>query len=250
MLLKGKTALVTGARRGIGRQIVRIFAENGADIWACARTPCNDFESDMKNLAQHCDVTINPLYFELTEEDEIKVAMKQVMSSKQAIDILVNNAGIMPEPRLFSMLPLDDIRKTFEVNFFSQLLITQYISRMMARKKSGSIVNIVSFVAIDGGLYPGHLDYVASKAALIGVTKKLAIEMGEQGIRVNAIAPGPINTDMGQLIQEDFMQKILQRTSLKRAGTANDVAGSVLFLASDLSSHITGQIIRVDGGLL
>ena len=248
MLLKGKTALVTGARRGIGRQIVRIFAENGADIWACARTPCNDFESDMKNLAQHCDVTINPLYFELTENDEVKAAMKQVMSSKQTVVILVNNAGVTSEPRLFSMLPIDAIRKTFEVNFFSQLLITQYISRIMLRKKSGSIVNIVSVAAIDGD--PGQLDYVASKAALIGATKKMAIEMGEQGIRVNAIAPGPINTDMGQLIQEDFMQKILQRTSLKRAGTANDVAGSVLFLASDLSSHITGQIIRVDGGLL
>lgn len=246
-MLKGKNTVITGARRGIGRATVEVFAENGANIWACARKKDAMFEQDMARIAEAHGVQIEPVYFDLTDEAQIKQAIKQIQSTKRPVDILVNNAGVMPENSLFVMIPAAKLRETFELNFFSQMILTQYISRLMIRKHSGSIINLSSMAAIDGA--KAQLGYVGSKAAIAGATKQLSIELGEHGIRVNAVAPGVIESDMSGQIEGTVMQNILSKTVMKRIGNPREVANVIAFLASDQASYVTGQIIRVDGGL-
>lgn len=247
MILNGKNAVITGANRGIGQKTVEVLAQNGANIWACARTKSEKFEFEMRELSEKYNVSIEPIYFDLTKSDEIKQAMKQIVSQKKSIDILVNNAGMLPENNLFQMTSIEKMKKTFDVNYFSQILITQYISRTMIRQRYGSIVNISSTVAIDG--IPAQLEYVSSKAAMIGATKVLAIELGKYNIRVNAIAPSFIKTDLISNINDKFLEEIIQNTIMKRLGDKEEIANVIMFLASDLASYITGQILRVDGGL-
>jgi 3-oxoacyl-[acyl-carrier protein] reductase len=246
MLLKGKTALITGCLRGIGRDSMDLFARQGANIWACCQHEDAGFEAAVKQLATETGVTITPLYFDLTNSDQIKAAMKQVVSAKQKIDILLNIAGIAQDS-LFHMTSMDSMRITFEINFFSQMIITQYVTKLMVRHKSGSVIMVSSIMGIDGN--PGQISYSASKAALIGATKTLASELAEHNIRVNAIAPGVINTEMLTHVPAEHFEKLRARIPMGRIGIASEVAGTMLFLASDLSSYITGQVIRVDGGI-
>ncbi len=245
MLLKNKTAIITGCNRGIGKAILEKFAENGANIFACARKEYPEFVENIKNLAEKYNVEITPLYFDMTDSEAMKAAVTTIRKSKRQIDILVNNAGILADSNLFQMSPIENMRKTFDVNFFAQMRLTQYISRLM-QKSGGSIVFISSVVALDGS--PGQIGYVGSKSALIGATKTLSIELGQTNIRVNAVAPGIIETDMGDELNQELAQNIIERSALKRRGTPAEVANTVLFLASDLSNYITGQYIRVDGG--
>lgn len=247
MLLQGKTAVITGCSRGIGRSILELFAQNGADIWACSRTSSEDYVRDLQELSERYSVRITPLIFDLADSDQIIHAMKQILSSKGRIDILVNNAGMVSKNALFQLTPMKTMKDVFEVNFFSHLLITQYILKVMTRQKSGSIINIASIAGIDGE--PGQLEYVCSKAALIGATRKLSRELSFAHIRVNAIAPGIIETDMIDAMAEDVMKRFMQQCSMKRRGTPVEIASVALFLASDMSSYVTGQVIRVDGGL-
>lgn len=248
MFLQGKTAIVTGCNRGIGHAMVEVFAREGANIWAHARRETPEFIIDMKNIGQRYDVKIIPIFFEFTNEFEIKSALKTIMSSKMCIDILVNNAGIVGENRLFEMTSINDMKKIFEVNFFVPTLITQYIARLMKRQNKGSIINIASIAGIDGD--PAQYEYSASKAALIGATKKLAIELGKSGIRVNAIAPGLTETNMVQNMSHVLMQETIEKSILKRFAKPEEIANVVAFMASDLASYMTGQIIRLDGGKL
>ncbi len=243
MLLKGKTAIITGCNRGIGKAILEKFAENGANIFACARKDYPEFVENINALAEKYSVEITPIYFDMTDEDAMKNAVMSIRKSRRNIDILVNNAGILADFNLFQMTPVENMRKVFEVNFFAQMKLTQYISRLM---KNGSIIFISSVVALDGS--PGQIGYVGSKSALIGATKTLSIELGQFNIRVNAVAPGIIETDMGDELNQELAQDIIERSALKRRGTPIEVANTVLFLASDLSNYITGQYIRVDGG--
>jgi 3-oxoacyl-[acyl-carrier protein] reductase len=173
--------------------------------------------------------------------------MRAILCSGGSIDVLVNNAGIVSKNALFMMTPIDTIREVFEVNFFGQMLVTQFAARVMSRQKRGSIVNVSSIAALDGD--PGQLEYVASKAALIGATKKLAKELAPSGIRVNAVAPGITETGMLSRMSIDVKEKILNKSDMKRVAAPADIAQAILFLASDLSSYITGQILRVDGGM-
>ena len=178
---------------------------------------------------------------------EIKNGVQDIVKEKKSIDILVNNAGIIPENRLFSMMSFDSLEKVFAVNFSSAMYLTQLVVRRMTRQNRGNIVNLASAAAVDG--YPSQLEYVASKAALIGATRKLALELGESGIRVNAIAPSFTDTDMVKGSGQGLMEEMIQRTALKRLARPEEIAHVAMFLASDLSSYITGQTIRVDGGL-
>lgn len=187
MLLKGKKAVLTGANRGIGKSILKIFAENGADVWACARTQSADFENFAVQLATENQVTINCLYFDLNDEAAMKEAIKQIRYAKQPIDILVNNAGVI-QTSLFQMTSLTAMKELFDTNFFSQMQLTQFILKLMLKSERGSIINISSSAAIEGN--EGRSAYSASKAALIAVTKSMSKELGERNIRVNAIAPG------------------------------------------------------------
>lgn len=246
MLLKGKTAVVTGCSRGIGRSIVDLFAENGANIFACYRRRSDEIDNRIKQLSRKYSITITPVYFDLSQEDEIKAGMKEILAAKCDIDILVNNAGMIPENSLFTMTTIASMRQIFEVNFFAQIMITQYIVRAMMKRKQGTIINLSSIAALDGD--PGQLEYVASKAALLGATKKLSRELADWHIRVNAVAPGITRTDMVSGMSEEMMRKSLSKSAIAEPAEPLDVAHTVLFLACHMSKHITGQVLRVDGG--
>lgn len=247
MLLKGKTAVVTGCNRGIGKAMLEVFAENGANLWACVRRADDGFMDYIANLAKETGVTISPVYFDLSDAEQVKAGIRTIMAAKQQIDILINNAGII-YTALFQMTPADKMKDVFEINFFSQMIFTQNISRLMTRQKSGSIINISSSAGIEGN--EGRTAYAASKAAVIAATKVMAKELAQYDIRVNAIAPGLTETDMMKgSTPEDALARTLQRTCLKRVGRPEEIANVALFLASTLSSYMTGQVLRVDGGM-
>lgn len=247
MLLQGKNAIITGCARGIGKSILETFASNGANIWACARKPSEEFSDYLKKLADNHHIIITPVYFDLADPVQIKEAVKVIMSAKQKVDILINNAGITYNA-LFQMTTMDKLREVFEVNFFAQFLFTQYIVKLMARQKSGSIVNIASSAAIDAN--SGRSAYGASKAAVICMTKALAGELAEYNIRANAIAPGITQTDMvAASMTDEIINSSVSQTYLKRIGQPGEIAQVALFLASEMSSYITGQVLRVDGGM-
>lgn len=247
LLLKGKTAVLTGCNRGIGKAMLEVFAGNGANIWACVRKPDGRFTDYAANLAKETGVTISPVYFDLADAEQVKAGAKTIMSAKQPVDVLVNNAGII-YTALFQMTPIDKMKEVFEINFFSQLLLTQYITRIMTRQKRGSIINISSSAAIEGN--EGRIAYAASKAAMICSTKVMARELAAYNIRVNAIAPGLTETDMMiKSTPEDALASALERTCMKRIGRPEEIANAALFLSSDLSAYITGQVLRVDGGM-
>ena len=246
-ILKTKNAIITGAAGGIGRATVECFAANGANIWACELKPFGNFEEDMEKLANKYGVWIEPVYFDVTDEEKVKEAVKQIRQKKTPVDILANIAGIVAPSTSFPMTDMAKIKKVFEVNFFALTLLTQYISRLMLRQNSGSIVNIASIAGIDGD--PAQYEYAASKAAVIGGTKKLARELAPNNIRVNAIAPGMIQTEMGAHIEDNLRDEILNKVMMRRMGRPEEIANAIAFLASDMASYMTGQVIRVDGGI-
>jgi 3-oxoacyl-[acyl-carrier protein] reductase len=247
MLLKQKTAVITGCSRGIGRQTLIAFAQHGANIWACSRTETPELHQFIASLAQTHGVAITPLFFDLTDAEQLKQAVKTIAAAKSPIDILVNNAGVTHNA-LVQMTSTDKMRELFEVNFFAPASLTQYIVRLMLRQKSGSVVNISSSAAIDAN--PGRGAYGASKAALSCITRAMAHELAEHNIRVNAIAPGVTDTDMlYDSMLPPAIDAAIRQTRLKRLGQPSDIANAAVFLASDLASYMTGEILRVDGGL-
>ena len=246
-MLNNKNAIITGARRGIGRATVEAFARNGANVWACARKYDDDFEQDMRCTAEKYNVQIWPVYFDVTDEVQVKQAIQTIRKQKLNVDALVNVAGIADDSTSFQMTQMDKMKHVFDVNFFAVTLLIQYVSRLMTRQNNGSIVNIASIAGLDGT--PAQYEYAASKAAIIGGTKNLAREFAANNIRVNSVAPGMIETDMGAQIDEELKKDILSKVIMKRMGKPEEVANVAAFLASDLSSFMTGQVIRVDGGI-
>lgn len=247
-MLKGKNAIITGARRGIGRATVETFAKNGANIWACARKKDLDFEADMQQIAEKNGVNIWPVYFDVTDELQVKNAVQQIRKMKLNIDCLVNVAGVAGEKTLFTMSSFENIRSVLETNFFAVTLLTQYVARIMLRQNSGSIIFISSIAGLDGT--PSQYAYASSKAALIGGMKNLANELATGNIRVNVVAPGIIDTDMGAEIEDSLKEKVINNVIMSRIGTPEEVANVIAFLGSDLSSYVTAQVIRVDGGVI
>lgn len=245
-LLNGKVAVVTGANRGIGRSITETFAENRCDILACMREVTLETKKWLKNLENKFNIVITPIALDLSDEDSIKNSIKQIFSTSKRIDILVNNAGIA-SGGLFQMTPISELRKVFEINLFSQILFTQGIAKIMIRNKSGSIINLSSSAAFIAD--PGTLSYGTSKSAFIRATESMAMELGALNIRVNAIAPGVTKTDMFDQMSKDARDKLINSSSLKRPAEPEDIANVALFLASELSSFVTGQVIRADGGI-
>ena len=247
LLLKNKNTVITGCNRGIGKEIIKVFAENGANIWACVRRESGTFSKYINNLEQKHSVSINPVYFDLSDEEQIKTGVKTIKETKEPVDILVNNAGVI-FTALFQMTSMQKLKEMFEINYFSQMLLTQYISRIMMRQKSGSIINISSSAALEGN--EGRTGYASAKAAMIASTKVLAKELAPYNIRVNAVAPGLTQTEMMESsTPEDAVKETLNRICMKRVGQPEEIANSVLFLASDLSSYMTNQVLRVDGGM-
>ena len=246
MLLERKTAIITGCNRGIGKAVMETFAENGAEIFACVRKESNEFSDIMTKLTAKTGIPITPVYFDFAESEQVKAGIKTIISFKKQIDILVNNAGVA-SGSLFQMTSVQDMKNLFEINFFSQLFFTQGISRYMSRFKTGSIINIGSTAGFIGNA--GMTSYGSSKAALMFSTKTMATELGVINIRVNAIAPSITDTDMSDQMDEKILNKHIETSALKRTAEPIEVANVALFLASDLSSFVTGQTLRVDGGL-
>lgn len=245
-MLKGKNVLITGTNRGIGKAMLHVFAENNANIWAHARKKTQEFIDLIGEISTVNNVEIRPLFFDLINYDAMKSIIKEIRISKIPIDALINNAGITYNA-LFQMSTEENLRQQFEVNFFSVFMLTQHISRLMVRQKVGSIINIASSAGIDGN--PGKSVYGASKAAIISMTKSIAAELGETGIRANCIAPGITETDMMLTMPESVVLETIASSDLHRIGEPHEIADAAVFLASDLSSYITGQVIRVDGGI-
>jgi 3-oxoacyl-[acyl-carrier protein] reductase len=245
VLLSGKSAIVTGSNRGIGRAIVEGFAQNGACIWAHARRETSEFLADMAAISRRYGVVIEPVCFDVTDTSAMKAAVKQIAGSAQPIDVLVNNAGVA-HGGLFQMTSMNTIREVFEVNFFSVLELSQIVVRLMQKRRHGSIVNMASLSGFD--LKSGNIAYGVSKSALTAATKTLAAELGAWGIRVNAIAPGLTDTDMANLMEEKARHEMVANTSLKRLARPKEIADVAVFLASDMASFVTGHVLRVDGG--
>ena len=212
MLLERKTAIITGCNRGIGKAIMEVFAKNGADIFACVRKESKEFSDAKSRLAEETGATITPIYFDFTDTEQLKNGIKNITSTKKKIDILVNNAGVA-SGSFFHMTSVQDVKQLFEINFFSQILFSQGISRYMSRFKTGSIINIASTAGIIGAA--GTTSYGSSKAALIFATKTMATELGVMNIRVNALAPSLTKTDMFDQMEEKARKKTYRIYSLK-----------------------------------
>lgn len=247
MLLENKTAVVTGCNRGIGKAILTRFAENGANVIAIVRKESETFSQYCDELEKKNDIKIHTVYADFSSEEEVNNAVKEIRKLKLPIDILVNNIGVANPLNILTMTKMETIHQAFQVNLFSALLLTQGIAKLMMRQKSGSVVFVSSSAAFDGG---SNIEYCASKGAINGAVKRLAIELGAFRIRVNAVAPGLTSTDMGNSMSEEDEAIALSMNVMKRKGDVTEIADSVLFLASDMASFITGQILRVDGGLL
>ncbi len=235
-LLEGKVAIITGCSRGIGRSIMETFAANGAVVYAVdlAEGSMDDAASDR----------IIPCYFDITDTKAVVSLVMRVKKEQGRIDILVNNAGIMLDA-LIPMVTDQQIQKTFEVNVFAMMHFIQYVSKIMKRQQSGSIINAASIMGISGNY--AQMVYSASKGAVIALTKSCAKELAADGIRVNAVAPGTINTALLQNTPEETLNQIKSRIYMGELGEPQDVANAYLFLASDLSSYVSGQILGVDG---
>lgn len=237
--------IITGCNRGIGKSLVDTFAKAGYNIWACARKSTPEYEEWLRDVSKKNNVWIKPVYFEMTDTEMLDKALRTVLDEQLPIDVLVNNAGITTVG-LLSMSKVDNIKQLFDINFFSMLRIIQKVSKRMSRQRSGSIINMGSNAGIDP--QPGKIAYGSSKAAVMMMTKCLAKELGPMGIRVNAIAPGPIETEMIHQYKDDVLNSLASESALRRLGKTEEIAKVALFLASDQASYINGEIIKVDGG--
>ena len=240
-----KNVIITGSNRGIGFATLNKFAEQGANIWACIRKEDTVFEEKMLRLALEYGVWIKTVPFDLSDEGSVRAGIKKIIDDKQPIDVLVNNAGI-PYGGLFIMTPIAKLREVFEINFFMQILVMQLVAKKMIRQKEGVIINLASVGGIETN--PGYLAYGSSKAAIIWATQSIAKELAPYHIRVNAVAPGLTNTEMGHFKSSEAISEVISRTGLKRMAQPEEIADAILFLASDSASYITGQILRADGG--
>lgn len=245
MLLENKKALVTGSSRGIGRKIAEAFLSEGAEVWGmCTHESAG--KAELEKLAADHGTKFHEFYADAGNAEQLTTAVKGALAEAGGFDVLVNNAGITRDTLSFRMKK-EDWDSVLAVNLTSAFLVCQIVSNDMIHKKTGSIINMASIVGIHGGA--GQVNYSASKGGLIAYSKSLAKEVGSRGVRVNCIAPGFIDTDMTKAVKEDIRKGWVEGIPLKRAGTAEDVANAALFLASGMSTYITGQVIGVDGGM-
>ncbi|MCQ2589481.1 MAG: 3-oxoacyl-[acyl-carrier-protein] reductase [Treponema sp.] len=245
MLLEGKKALVTGSSRGIGKEIAKKFITEGACVWGICTKP-SAAKEELEALAKEHGVTFVEMYANAGNADEWTDTIKKALAEAGSFDVLVNNAGITKDGLSFRMKK-EDWYSVIDINLSSAFLASQIVSSDMIRQRKGSIINMTSIVGLHG--QGGQVNYASSKAGLIGLTKSLAKETGSRGVRVNAIAPGFIQTDMTGALPEDLQKTMIDSVPLKRAGIPEDIANTAVFLASDMSTYITGQVIGVDGGM-
>ena len=241
-----KAVLITGANRGIGLQMVRSFAQNGYNIWACARKHTTEYEQTMTQIAEENGVWVQPLYFDMTNYDAMKAEItEKVLKSNSTVDVLVNNAGVA-HGGFFSMTKVAAIRDVFEVNLFAGMELTQLVIRKMIRQKSGCIINMSSIAAFN--LRPGNSAYGVSKVAVKAWTETLGAELAQYGIRVNAIAPSLTDTEMARQMEEKAEEQMIHASAMGRLAKTEEISDVAVYLASDKASFINGQTIVVNGG--
>jgi 3-oxoacyl-[acyl-carrier protein] reductase len=244
--MDSKNAIITGARTGIGLAVLRLFAQNHINCWAIVHRQDSEFEQEVKLLQEQNNVWIKIVNMDMEDSESIKSGFKEINSDKLPIDILINAAGSTSPNRSFTMTKMDDIRRIMNINFISILELTQLVLRNMMRHKSGSIVNIASIAAFCEGV--SQLEYSCSKGALVIATKKLAMEVGKLGIRVNAVAPGLTDTKMLQSFEPSILKRLSDGIALKRLCKPEEIAEACLFLSSSKSAYITGEVLKIDGG--
>jgi 3-oxoacyl-[acyl-carrier protein] reductase len=242
MELTQKKALITGASRGIGKAIAGRFIDAGAEVWGLGTKE----PADLAERIEKAKGRLHWVSFDLGKLEEAEQFIDRLIKEAEGFDILVNNAGITRDNLSFRM-SLEDFKKVLDVNLTASFIIARAIGRDMIRKRGGSIINMSSVVGIHGN--GGQANYAASKAGLIALTKSLALETASRGVRVNAIAPGFIASDMSNAMTGEAKEKVIAAIPLKRIGQGEDIAEAALFLASPSSSYITGQVIAVDGGM-
>ena len=245
-LLEGKTAIITGASRGIGKGIAEVFAQHGANVaftYSSSSAAADELEKSLESMG----VKIKGYKSNAADFEQAQELVKNVLEDFGAIDILVNNAGITKDNLLMRMSE-EDFDNVIEVNLKSIFNMTKAVQRTMLKARKGSIINMSSVVGVKGNA--GQANYAASKAGMIGFSKSMALELGSRNIRTNVIAPGFIETEMTAKLDEATVDGWRQSIPLKRGGSPEDIANACVFLASDMSAYITGQVINVDGGML
>lgn len=245
-LLKQKTAIVTGGSRGIGRAIVLKFAENGANVVFTYVSSAEQANLVVKECQKY-NVTVKAIKSDASDYNSAEILINNILKEFNTIDILVNNAGITKDNLLLRMSDTD-FNSVMHVNMSSVFNMTKCVQRTMLKARDGSIINLSSVVGVKGNA--GQSNYAASKAAIIGFSKSIALELGSRNIRSNVIAPGYIETEMTNRLDTDVVNQWKESIPLKRTGNSENVANVALFLASDLSSYITGQVINVCGGMV
>ncbi len=245
MLLKEKIAVVTGGSKGIGKAIVELFLKEGAVVYYISRSECSEAEG-LKAVAAESATEVIWKQGSVSDSAKMNKIASDILKEKGRIDILVNNAGITRDGLSF-MMKDEQWNDVIETNLSSVFYLSRPVARSMAKKRSGSIINVSSVVGIIGNA--GQCNYAAAKAGIIGFTKSLARETAARGVRVNAIAPGFIQSDMTDAIPEAAKEELKTKIPFGRIGNPEEVANTVLFLASDMASYITGQVIGIDGGM-
>ena len=245
-LLAGKTAIITGASKGIGKGIAEVFAKNGANVAFTYSSSVERGQALEQELKEHGS-QVKGYRSDASKMEDAEALVAQVIEDFGGIDIVVNNAGITKDTLLMRMTE-EDFNRVIEVNLNSVFNMTKAVQRTFLKQRAGSIVNISSVVGVKGNA--GQANYSASKAGIIGFTKSVALELGSRNIRCNAIAPGFIETEMTAVLDENTVQQWREGIPLKRGGSPEDVANACLFLASDMSGYISGQVLNVCGGML
>lgn len=245
-LLDGKTAIITGASKGIGRGIAESFAKQGANVAFTYLSSVEKGQALETELAEF-GTTVKGYRSDASQMADAEELIKNVLADFGTIDIVVNNAGITKDNLLMRMSE-EDFNRVVQVNLNSVFNMTKAVQRTMLKARKGSIINISSVVGVKGNA--GQANYAASKAGAIGFSKSVALELGSRNIRCNVIAPGFIETEMTAVLDPDTVQGWRDAIPLKRGGTPTDVANACVFLASDMSAYVTGQVLNVDGGML
>ena len=240
-----KVAFITGATRGIGSQIAYTLAKQGYNIVVNYRKENEDFENTKKKI-QSLNVKFLGVKGDVSNFESCENMIKETIKEFGRIDILVNNAGITKDGLMLRMTD-EDFDRVIDVNLKGTFNCTKYVSKYMLKQKSGKIINISSVVGLSGNA--GQVNYSASKAGIIGITKSAAKELSSRGITVNAVAPGYVDTDMTKVLSDNIRNEILKNIPLQRMGNVEDISNCVAFLASEDASYITGQVISVDGGM-